>query len=69
MKYKLTKETKKIGKTTLFLIEAMKDFGNVKKGDLGGWLEKEKNLSQEDNCWVSENAQVSENARVSENMY
>ena len=58
MKYKLTKTTKKVAGIILFQIQALKDFGNVKKGDLGGWIEKEENLSQEDNAWVSGDAKV-----------
>lgn len=34
----------------------------VKAGDLGGWVEKEDNLSQSGNAWVSGNAEVSGNA-------
>ena len=34
-KYKLTKETKKIGDLVLFRIEALKDFGIVSKGEKG----------------------------------
>ena len=37
----------------------------VKAGDLGGWVEKEDNLSQSGNAWVSGNAEVSGNACVS----
>jgi len=58
MKYKLTNNTKQIVETILYQIQALKDFNDVKKGDLGGWIEKEGNLSQEGNCWVSENARV-----------
>ena len=43
---------------TLYRIRALKDFSNVKKGDLGGYIESESNLSQEDNCWVYGNAWV-----------
>ena len=39
----------------------------VKAGDLGGWVEKEDNLSQSGNAWVSGNAEVSGNACVSGN--
>lgn len=31
----------------LYQIQATKDFGNIKSGDLGGWIESEDNLSQE----------------------
>ena len=34
----------------------------VKAGDLGGWIEKEDNLSQSGNAWVSGNAKVSGDA-------
>ena len=37
----------------------------VKAGDLGGWVEKEDNLSQSGNAWVSGDAKVSGNAVVS----
>ena len=67
MKYKLTKNTKEVNGITLFQIQALKDFGDVKKGDLGGWIEKENNLSQEGNCWVSGDAKVYGNAKVSDN--
>ena len=56
MKYELTEETK----YGLYRIEALKDFGNVKKGDKGGWIEKEANLSQDGDCWVYGDAEVYE---------
>ena len=37
---------------------ACKDFGNIKKGDFGGYVESEKNLSHEGNCWVYDGAKV-----------
>lgn len=42
-KYILTKTTKEWCGKTLFQIKANIDFGNVKKGDLGGFIEKEEN--------------------------
>lgn len=36
----------------LHRIKAVKDFGNIKKGTLGGYIEKESNLSQTGNAWV-----------------
>jgi len=38
--------------TTLYRIRALRDFGSVKKGDLGGYIEKEYNLSQYSTSWV-----------------
>lgn len=66
-KYKLTKETKEVDGHILHRIQALKDFGNVRKGELGGWIEKEENLSQEGNCWVYDEAMVFGNARVTGN--
>ena len=63
-KYKLTDETIQVGGHTLHRIEALKDFGNVKKGDKGGFIEKENNLSQDGDCWVYNNAKVCDKARV-----
>ncbi len=43
-KYKLTNQIKEINRHILHRIQALKDFGNVKKGNLGGWIEKEHNF-------------------------
>ena len=64
MNFKLTSETKiNIFGIKLFRIEATVSFGDVKKGDKGGWIEKEKNLYG--NAWVYGDACVYGNARVS----
>ena len=55
-KYELTTDTKMVLGRKLFRIKALVSFGNVKIGDLGGYIEKEENLSQEGNAWVSGNA-------------
>lgn len=39
-------------------IRAVRDFGTVKAGDLGGWLEKEENLSHDGEAWVGGEAWV-----------
>ena len=65
MKYKLTENTKEVYGITFYQIQALKDFGDVKKSDLGGWIEKEDNLSQKGNCWVYDNARVYDDAIVS----
>ena len=64
MKYKLTKETKEVYGLKLFRIEALKDFGDVEKGEKGGWIEKEENLSQENNAWIYGNARVYDDAEI-----
>lgn len=67
---------------TLYQIRALRDFtcpfklnpdGEildqtlVKKGDLGGYVQKEENLSHEGGCWIFEEAEVRDNARVEGN--
>jgi hypothetical protein len=37
----------------LYRIKAVRDFSDVKKGDIGGYVESEDNLSHEGDCWVS----------------
>jgi len=64
MKYKLTENTKIIDDIKLYQIKALKDFDFIKAGDLGGWIEKVSNLSQDGNCWVSGDARVFGNAWV-----
>ena len=52
-KYELVKDmtlTSRVG--LLHRIRALKDFSDVKKGDLGGYVSSERNLSHYDNCWV-----------------
>ena len=51
----------------LFRIKSLKDFSNVQKGELGGYIEGYHNLSQTGNCWVYNEAKVRDYARVSEN--
>lgn len=50
--------------TVLHRIRALRDFGNVKAGEMGGWVESEKNLDQHGNAWVYENAVVCGDAMV-----
>lgn len=66
-KYKFTKKTKNYKGVLLHRIKAMRDFGDVKAGDLGGWIEKKANLSQEGDSWVYEKAKVYGNAEISGN--
>ena len=75
-KYELTTEYKEIGNIKLFRVKALTSFGNVQAGELGGYIEKEDNLSQDGNAkvrgnarvdgnaWVDGNAEVSGNAKV-----
>jgi hypothetical protein len=74
MKYELIDESKefvesvfKIGKIPIFRLKALKDFGDVKVGDLGGTVSGEHNLSQEGNCWIYPGAVVEGDARILDN--
>ena len=66
-KYELTDQSIEIDGRTLYRIIALKDLPYledlrfpicVKKGDLGGFIEKEENLSHEGNSWVGEYSKV-----------
>lgn len=59
VKPKLLEET-----YNLYRIRALKDFGDVKAGDLGGYIESERNLSQEGDCWVYDKAKVTDEAKI-----
>ena len=64
-KFELTTEfVTNIFGTKLFRIKALIEFGNVKAGELGGYIEKEENLSQKGDAWVYGDAQVYGDARV-----
>ena len=63
-KFKLTKNKKDYFGTTLYQIEATMSFGDIAKGELGGWIEKKENLSEDGDAWVSGNARVSGDAQV-----
>ena len=64
-KYILTNETFELLGHTLHRIQAVRDFADVKAGDLGGFVESTINLSQSGNCWIYDNACVFGNASVS----
>ncbi|WP_375609493.1 MULTISPECIES: hypothetical protein [unclassified Bartonella] len=71
-KYELTSEIKKIKHAltrniiNLYRIRALKDFDDIKAGALGGFIEKEVNLSHDGNCWVYDEACVYGHAHVYE---
>lgn len=80
-KYEFTGETKMTNGRTVRRIRAARDIYLpapnpkqkpilfVKKGTLGGWIEKAENLTQAGTCWVGENAVVMDNANVLDNAY
>ena len=63
-KYKFTGETKEVYGRTLHQIVCVTAFASVAAGEVGGYIEKEVNLSQDGNAWVSGNAKVSGDAKV-----
>jgi formylmethanofuran dehydrogenase subunit C len=63
MKYELTGETKEVCGKLLYRVRYLES------GELGGWVESEKNLSQEGDARVLGNAKVSGNALVSGNAH
>lgn len=59
-KYELVESSKIILRNIiLYRIKALIDIPNiVKAGELGGYIESEKNLSHEGNCWVSDDGYI-----------
>ena len=63
-KFELTSECITFFGRKLFRVRALIEFGDIKAGALGGYIEKEENLSQSGNAWVYGNARVYGNAWV-----
>ena len=63
-KFELTSNTKMFFGRKLFQIKALVSFGNVKEGELGGYIEKEENLNHDGNAWVCGDAWVYGDAKV-----
>ena len=63
-KYELTNVTIKHSGTTLYQIKALMDFDDIRKGDLGGYIEGVSNLEHSGNAWVYGNAKVCGDAEV-----
>jgi hypothetical protein len=53
----------------LYRIRALRDFGIVKAGDFGGYIESEANLSHDGDAWISGNARVYDDALVCDNAF
>lgn len=65
-KYELTNETIEVNGKTLHRIKALTNLDEVDEGSLGGYIEKEENLSHDGQCWIFDNAKVYGNAKVIE---
>ncbi|HEN2403936.1 TPA: hypothetical protein U4R29_001346 [Streptococcus agalactiae] len=69
-KYELLKDdTIEVAGKTLFRIKALISFKDIRKGEIGGYVEAERNLSQSGNAWVTGNAWVCDDAWVSGNAW
>ena len=66
-KYELTNDVICHNGRTLYRIRALRDFSDVKAGDLGGYIQTEDNLSHEGDAWVYFYAKVYDDACVYEN--
>ena len=66
MKYELIESNEFYGGAKLFRIKAVKDFNDVKVGDIGGFVETENNLSQDGNCWLYNESKAIGDSRVLE---
>ena len=68
-KYKIRKDLSiEFEGHTLYRIEATRNIDcDIIKGDLGGYIEEENNLSRYDNCWIYDNAKVFDNAFIHHN--
>ena len=49
---------------TFYRVKALRDFGDVHAGDVGGWIEDDTCLSQDGSAWVYGNARVYDGACV-----
>ena len=58
-------------KASFYRLKALRDIPEhkVKAGDLGGYVTKKNNLSQDGSCWIGGEAQVIGNVKVSEPAY
>lgn len=66
-KYELLKDKKNTIKHNgriLHRIRALRDFNNIKAGELGGYIERERNLQHTGLCWVYDKAKVYDDAIV-----
>ena len=65
-KYEFSGKKIRVNGHILNRIVALRDLGDVKAGDLGGWIETRQNLSDDGDCWVYDNAKVYGSANVSD---
>lgn len=54
-KYTFTGKTLNIYGKNFYQIKSLKDFADIREGDIGGYIEKEYNLPHDDNSWIGPN--------------
>jgi hypothetical protein len=64
VKYILTNNTRVLHGVTLYQIRAIRDFGNVRAGDLGGWVSDDERLAHAGRCWIAQQAAAYENGQI-----
>ena len=69
VKFELTDIKKIVNGHTVHRIVCVEPFHIYKKGDLGGWVESEKNLSQFGKCWIADDAVVYNNGYVGDDAW
>lgn len=68
IKYNILQDTMtEINGCTASRIVATRDFGNVKAGDVGGYVSSHESLSHKGLCWVHDDAAILEGAWVCDN--
>ena len=63
-KYELTDDSITFMGHKLFRIRAIRSFNDVAVGDLGGYIEKEENLSHDNDAWIYGDACICDNACI-----
>ena len=68
-KYELTNITIKLGSKTLYRIISLVSIPkiNLRKGDLGGFIEDQSNLSHLGTCWIFDDAMVYNKGKIYDN--
>jgi hypothetical protein len=61
----LTAGAVRLGTRELYLVRALRNFGNVREGEIGGRVESEANLSHEGDAWIGGYAWVYGEGRIS----
>lgn len=67
-KYEILKDLSiTVNGSEIYRIKALKDFGDVEVGEMGGFVSSEENLSHEGPCWIYGDAMVYHKAKVKDN--